>query len=79
MPEASRQEFLDHDCLSAPQLRGVLGGKGRGRMLSEHGLQALVRDGVIPRPFMLGKFRRWRWGAVKAAIQKLESKAAHAD
>lgn len=75
MPDAARQEFLDHDCLSAPQLRRLLGAKGEGRMLSEHGLQALVRDGVLPRPFMLGKFRRWRFGAVKAALAKLEAKA----
>jgi len=30
---------------------------------------------VIPRPFLLGKFRRWRWGTVKAAIAKLEHEA----
>jgi hypothetical protein len=41
-------------------------------MLSEHGLQALVREGVIPKPFLLGKFRRWRFGAIKAAIAKLK-------
>lgn len=74
MTGTNRAEYLDHDCLSAPQLRRLLGGKGEGRMLSEHGLQALVRDGAIPRPFMLGKFRRWRWGAVKAALAKLERK-----
>jgi len=75
MSDTPRTEFLEHVCLSAPQLRRLLGGKSNGEMLSEHGLQALVRDGVIPRPFMLGKFRRWRWGAVRAALAKLESKA----
>jgi hypothetical protein len=68
-------ELLDHMCLSAPQLRRLLGAKSNGGMLSAHGLDALVREGVIPRPFMLGKFRRWRWGAVKAAIAKLERQA----
>ena len=74
-PQRPRREYLDHDCLSATELCIVLGHKSDGEKLSEEGLQSLMDLEVIPRPFMLGKFRRWRWGAIRRALEKLEKQA----
>jgi hypothetical protein len=59
--------------MSARMLRRVLGGKSSD-CLSERGLALLIKAGVIPPPIMFGRYRRWRWSAVDAAMRKLERK-----